>query len=147
MKKIFIISALLICCSCSYNSYTATITTFDDNGEVCNKWENVEFNDNSIKSYGINFYDVNNDTFVIINNAVPCLIEYRNKSSDTQEELIYMYYELLEEEEDLRRVIIGMDKNDIEYERVRLNILYNMKKRKSIVNKLFKYYNYNILND
>ena len=58
-----------------------------------------------------------------------------------------MYYVLLEEEEDLRRVITGMDKNDVEYERIRLNILYNMKKRKDIVNKLFKYYNYNILND
>ena len=148
MKKIFIISALLICCSCSYNSYVATITTFDDNGSVCNKWENVKITDNTIKPYGISFYDTSNDTYIIINNAVPCLIEYKNytEKCETEEELINKYYEVLEEENDLRRVVIGMDKNDVEYEVIKRNIIHNMNVRKNIMQKLFNVYNVTLTN-
>lgn len=154
MKKIFIIALMFICCSCSC---VATITTFDDNGSVCNKWENVIIT--TIKPYGISFYDTSNDTYIIINNAVPCLIEYKNytekceteevnnaEKCETEEELINKYYEVLEEEKDLRRVVIGMDKNDAEYEVIKRNIIHNMNVRKNIKQKLFEVYNVTLTN-
>jgi hypothetical protein len=88
MKKLTFILGLFFLSSCSYatitTKYIGSVTAYTNNGEIIKKYDDVTItsqtgsasNENIFKSYGINFYDKESGNFVVINNAVPCIVEY-----------------------------------------------------------------------
>lgn len=67
------------------------VTAYNDDGSVLKKWSGVELtsttttatsnhissaNTSSYKTFGFNFFDSENGKYVIVSNAVPCIIEY-----------------------------------------------------------------------
>ena len=95
MKKIIFSLLCFICSSCSITTtMIGDVTTFTQNGEILQKWEQVVLqdvvsssftgnyvNNNAFKTFGINFYDKKSGKYIIIGNAVPCIIEYTIESS------------------------------------------------------------------
>ena len=95
MKKILFSLLCFICSSCSITTtMIGDVTTFTQNGEILQKWEQVVLqdvvsygftgnyvNNNAFKTFGINFYDKKSGKYIIIGNAVPCIVEYTTKSS------------------------------------------------------------------
>ena len=88
MKKILFIIMVILCSSCASTYTIATIgnvTAYTSNGDVLRKWEGVKLTEsteygvkeNSFKTFGYNFYDPYTDNYIVINNAVPCIVEYK----------------------------------------------------------------------
>lgn len=95
MKKfVFFFVTLFMLFSCAPIKTTTMIgdvSILDDSGKVVRTWKDVivgESVDNVkssiFKTFGINFYDRSKDNFVLINNAVPCIIEYKTEISYTE---------------------------------------------------------------
>lgn len=145
MKKILLILMIFLCCSCS-STYTLTsignVTAYSSNGDILRKWENVKLiestngfiKENSFKTFGYNFYDPYTDNFVIINNAVPCIIEYKVIDDGTIsemtekleqiefEKLIERYNTLCKQKENIEKLLKTLNKNSSEYKETKENL-------------------------
>lgn len=100
MKKIlFILMAVLLFSSCATIQTTTTksigdVTAYNDDGSVLKKWSGVELTStttttntetnslisrketSSYKTFGFNFFDSESGKYIVVSNAVPCIIEY-----------------------------------------------------------------------
>ena len=78
-------------CAITSTSMIGDVTTYTQNGEILQKWEQVVLqevssssfsgsytNATAFKTFGINFYDKKSGKYIIIGNAVPYIIEYSN---------------------------------------------------------------------
>lgn len=92
MKKfIFSLVASFMLFSCvpiKTTTMIGDVSILDDSGKVVRTWKDVivgesvdDVTRSIIKNFGINFYDRSKDNFVLINNAVPCIIEYKTETS------------------------------------------------------------------
>lgn len=185
MKKILFIVVMMFslnsCVSLTPTTMTTTttlkgnVTAYNDNGTILRKWDNVTIEEkvkttqngyvtnneteNSIKTFGINFYDENIDKFIIISNAVPCIIEYNvettnktnsnnisttNTTTDgkpSKDELRNSWRALDAEYDSIREQMKGMDKNSDEYKTLKSKRIDVQKKKMEIENLMFKHYN------
>jgi predicted Ser/Thr protein kinase len=115
--------------------------------------------EDSFKVFGINFYDENIDKFIIISNAVPCIIEYdvetTNKTTPnvttttnttsndkpSKDELRNSWKTLDAEYDSIREQMKGMDKNSDEYKTLKSKRTDIQKKKMEVENLMFKHYN------
>ncbi len=157
MKKIiFLIATMCAVCSCTTITCIGNVTAYNADGSVLEKWEDVEissadvYSENSIfKSFGINFYDIKSDKFIVVGNAVPCIIEYtvsnKQETVKTKEESIDKYYnkyskqQLIDEYKTLgeyvanaREKLSTLDKNSTEYQSIKEDIKQARIKQKLI---------------
>lgn len=163
MKKLFsLLVLLLIFSSCATtNSYIGNVTAYNDDGTILRQWENVVLKEttngtttsNSIKNFGLNFYDSATDNFIIVNNSVPCIIEYKvngevsnwksfNKySNEDREALVIEYKELKNELKEVKEELKKYNKNSVDY--------INLKSKRNAINKRMQeietyFFNHNI---
>lgn len=161
MKKILLILVVFLCYSCSYTTINSigSVTAYTANGDVLQKWDNVKLND-SFKAFGVNFYDTKSGNFIILNNATPCIIEYKTKETsyyptdDTflyvdfeeqtknKNELIEKFYNLVNEEITIKNKLKNMSVDSDEYYSTKEMLKHIKKERKYILNKLFREYNW-----
>lgn len=92
MKKTLYLLLLCSLFSCNIVKKTTTlegdVTAYSSNGDIIKKWNDVIIEEqvnengettyykNSIKRFGINFYDDRTGKYIILSNAVPYIIEY-----------------------------------------------------------------------
>ena len=153
MKKIIFIFILFLCCGCNVTtSLVGDITTYNFNGEVMKKWENVVIEENvngtttssSFKTFGLNFYDKKNNKYIVLGNTVPYIIEYNVKtpinsnitktSYNTIQErfalrqkYIDRYKTLAEKRKELKIQLKNAQKNTFEYEQLK-NAYFKVRK-------------------
>lgn len=138
--KHFILGILMIfCCSCATSVMTiGTVTTYTDDGKILKKWENVKLSesyngtqvDNAFKTFGCNFYDSETGNFIVINNAVPCIIEYKtvnidnttNNSVDNDSDMLKRYKTLVYQRSEIIKLMSNMDKQSSEYANTKENL-------------------------
>ena len=85
----FVASFMLFSCMpIKTTTMIGDVSILDDSGKVVRTWKDVivgesvdDVTRSIIKNFGINFYDRSKDNFVLINNAVPCIIEYKTEIS------------------------------------------------------------------
>lgn len=169
MKKILFILMVILCSSCvsTYTTYTTSIgcvTAYTANGEILRKWDNIKLTEstngsvttNSYKTFGYNFYDQENGNYVIINNAVPCIVEYKveekNISNDTfsyvdfneqvikKDELMSIYINLLEEELSTKAYLKTLNVDSDEYKNTKTKLKTIKRKRKDVDYIIFRDY-------
>lgn len=145
MRKILLILMVILCCSCA-STYTITtignVTAYTSNGDVLRKWEGVKLTEsteygvkeNSFKTFGYNFYDPYTDNYIVINNAVPCIVEYKviddgsvNKFYDSMrqnelDDLIEHYKILCYQKNEIIKLMKTMDKNSDDYKNTKENL-------------------------
>ena len=92
MKKVcnILISLLFVLTlsSCTTITLKGSITAYNADGTILKKWQGIiikEEHDGSItkdiiKKNGIDFYDPKSGKFIMVTNAVPCIIEYDIKT-------------------------------------------------------------------
>lgn len=155
MKKILFILMVILCSSCA-STYTITtignVTAYTSNGDVLRKWEGVKLTestewgvkDNSFKTFGYNFYDPYTDNYIVINNAVPCIVEYKviddgsvNKFYESMrqtelDDLIEHYKILYYQKNEIIKLMKTMDKNSDDYKNTKENIKGLNEKIKSV---------------
>ena len=145
MKKILFIIMVILCSSCA-STYTITtignVTAYTSNGDVLRKWEDVKLTestewgvkDNSFKTFGYNFYDPYTNNYIVINNAVPCIVEYKviddgsvNKFYESMcqtelNNLIEHYKILCYQKNEIIKLMKTMDKNSDDYKNIKENL-------------------------
>lgn len=185
MKKILFIVVMMFslnsCVSLTSTTMTTTtalkgnVTAYNDNGTILRKWDNVTIEErvkttqngyvtnneteDSFKTFGINFYDKNTDKFIIISNAVPCIIEYNvettnkttsnnisttNTTTDdkpSKDELRNNWRTLNAEYNSIREQMKGMDKNSDEYKTLKTKRNDIQKEKMEVEHLMFKHYN------
>lgn len=95
MKKISLFFGclfLFISCASTQWAINGDVTAYNADGTVLRQWDNVviesgyvdwngkQTTTNAMKTFGINFSDPKTHKYVIISNAVPCIIEYTDKA-------------------------------------------------------------------
>ena len=168
MKKILFIVVIMLslnsCASLTTTTLIGDVTAYNDNGTILHKWIGVTIEEKvattqtetAFKSFGLNFYDKNNDKFVIISDAVPYIIEYEvnatkkylypndNVTTDdkpSQDELRNSWRTLDAEYDSIREQMKGMDKNSDEYKTLKSKRIDIQKKKYEVENLMFKHYN------
>ena len=183
MKKIIFSLIRFVCGSCSITTtMVGDVTTFTQNGEILQKWEQVVLqdlvssgfsgnyvNNNAFKTFGINFYDKKSGKYIIIGNAVPCIIEYTTKSSynyspegntqaigaqnnieqskkeEYKNELINQWKTLSAKEKTLKSLLKNIDKKSDEYQNLKNQYKGIVTQMDYVSNKLINLFNYDIL--
>ena len=168
MRNILLILTIMcICSSCSSIATTVTtnigdVTAYNADGSVLRQWKDVELSSttssvysvqetSAIKTFGINFYDVNSGKFVIVGNAVPCIIEYEahseviGKQTSVQDEkdkaiLRDEYNSLMQQIIKAKKELKGMKKKTSEYEEKKEEIKTATNRQRYINNLYFKKY-------
>jgi hypothetical protein len=170
MKKIlFIVVMMFSLNSCASLTTTTTtligdVTAYNDNGTILRKWSGVTIEEKVettqtetvFKTFGLNFYDKNNDKFVIISDAVPYVIEYEvnttkkylyptnNTTTDdkpSKDELRNSWRALNAEYNNIREQMKGMDKNSDEYKSLKTKRNDIQKEKMEVEHLMFKHYN------
>ena len=163
MKKILFLLMVILCSSCA-STYTITtignVTAYTSNGDVLRKWEGVKLTestewgvkDNSFKTFGYNFYDPYTDNYIVINNAVPCIVEYKvindgsvNKFYESMhqtelDDLIEHYKILCYQKNEIIKLMKTMDKNSDDYKNIKENLKGLNEKIKSVEKTLWDKY-------
>ena len=170
MKKIIFSLMCFICSSCSTTTtMIGDVTTFTQNGEVLQKWEQVVLqdvvsssftgnyvNNNAFKTFGINFYDKKSGKYIIIGNAVPCIVEYtpigreqtnneQSKREDYKNELINQWKTLSTKEQTLKSLMKDTDKKSDAYQNLKNQHNEISAQMDYVSNKLINLFNYDIL--
>ena len=84
---------------CGITGITCEYIYYNADGSVLKKWEGVELSSSSsssfgrqessaMKTFGVNFYDNDSKKFIVVGNAVPCIIEYnvyQNQSNENNQ--------------------------------------------------------------
>ena len=107
MKKIlyFLLVGIITSCASTKTTTSTTligdVSAYNDDGTILKKWEDIIISysetdtyvhnnasttynkEDIIKAYGFNFYDPNTEKYIIINNAIPCIIEYTISTEET----------------------------------------------------------------
>lgn len=169
MKKILFIVVMMFslnsCVSLTTTTLIGDVTAYNDNGTILRKWSGVTIEEKvettqtktAFKSFGLNFYDNNNDKFVIISDAVPYVIEYEvntttkkypqptnnttTNDKPSKDELRNSWRTLDAEYESIREQMKGMDKNSDEYKALKTKRNDIQKKKMEVENLMFKHYN------
>ena len=96
---------------------------FDYNGNLL-----YTKNDNALKSFGLNFYDKENDNFVLISSTIPYIIEYNSSSTEksssdikqdnlsTAESIRVKYINYQKQVDENKKQMKSLDKKSAEYE-------------------------------
>ena len=182
MKKILFSLLCFICSSCSITTtMIGDVTTFTQNGEILQKWEQVVLqdvvssgftgnyvNNNAFKTFVINFYDKKSGKYIIIGNAVPCIIEYTVENNDyapnvdyvtsntsdnsgqvrleqEKNKLINQWKSLQVKEQTLVDMMKGKDKKSIEYQNIKNQHSGIVTQMHYVSYKLKDLFNYDIL--
>lgn len=168
MKKfLLILTAICFFSSCATIPTTVTtnigdVTAYNADGSVLKQWKGVELSSSlsnvysvqrtsAMKTFGINFYDENNGKYVIVGNAVPCIIEYEvhsevlGKHSSAQEEhdkveLRNEYHSLTQQIISAKKELKGIDKNTSEYKTKKEEIKSATERQRYINNLYHKRY-------
>ena len=169
MKKILWGFICLMCSSCIVTTtFIGDVTAYTQNGEVLQKWEQVflqkqvpssgytEIKDNAFKTFGINFYDHKSGKFIVVGNAVPCIIEYTTTTSSdsfagqqtyigpSKEELISQWEKLSKQEKELNASLKSTNKGSAEYKNIKAILNGIATQMWTISDKLWRYFNYDI---
>jgi hypothetical protein len=111
-----------------------TVTAYTDDGEILKKWENVKlsesYDDSAFKTFGCNFYDSETGSFIVINNAVPCIIEYKvieidnttDNNVDNDSDMLKRYKTLVYQRSEIIKLMANMDKQSNEYANTKENL-------------------------
>lgn len=163
MKNNIISLLLLFLCSCSTYTISSvgSVTAYTTNGEILRKWDNIKLTEstngsvttNSYKTFGYNFYDQENGNYVIINNAVPVIVEYKvektsiindsfsyadfNEQAKKKDELMNIYIKIWEEELSTKAHLKTLNIDSDEYKNTKAKLKTIRCKRKNIEYKLF----------
>lgn len=163
MKKIIFILICTIFCSCSVTTLSGTITAYNHNGEVLKKWEDVTIQEevggtitnNSIKTFGVNFYDKKTKKYVILGHSIPYIIEYETKTNPTlvyqenpterqayKQSLIDSWTTLAKREKELKSKLKNAQRGSNEYNEIKqsyISITAQMEKIAYILQRDFFY--------
>lgn len=166
MKKFLFGFICLMYCSCAITTiFIGDVTAYTQNGEVLQKWEQVVLlenetcsgytitNNDAFKTFGINFYDHKSGKFIIVGNAVPCIIEYdittpdssagqQTYSGPSKEELISQWEKLSKQEKELNASMKSANKGSVEYKNLKAILKGITKQMWKISDKLWRYFNY-----
>jgi hypothetical protein len=135
-------------------SLKGNVIAYNSDGTILRKWDNVIIEEkvgelttqNSLKTFGLNFYDNQIKKNVIITNAVPCIIEYdvikKRTYEYSKEELLDEYNTLIRELAELNEQLKKLNKAERGYELIKNRI-------KTINSRIIEidgdlYYNYGI---
>ncbi len=143
MKKIlFLLATMCVVSSCTpiVKTCVGDVTAYNADGSVLKKWEGVELSSSSsssfgsqessaMKTFGVNFYDNDSKKFIIVGNAVPCIIEYNvqenkyatksDSASQYEEKLIQAYKASFRELAKARKSLKTVEKGTSEYDELK----------------------------
>ena len=183
MKKIILGLICFVYSSCAVTTtMIGDVTAYTQNGEVLQKWERVVLQEtvsssftgnytsnNAFKTFGVNFYDKTSGKYIILGNAVPCIIEYTTEgpynSQDTnytseskeqisskqsnkeqyKQDLINQWRRLSVQEQALKSLMKGRDKSGIDYQNLKNKHKGIAMQMDYVSNKLWNLYGYDIL--
>ena len=143
------------CASLTTTTLIGNVTAYNDDGTILRKWDNVTIKEevNTIqtesmyKTFGFNFYDKNNDKFIIIGNAVPCIVEYNviNKSQNSynkpsREELSNQWKTLDNEYNSIHKQMKMLNKHSDEYNKLNEKRKVVQDKKNDVVRLMYKHY-------
>lgn len=138
MKKIIFIVIILLTSSCGVaTSLVGDITAYTLNGDVLGKWENVTIEQNynsvttsSFKTFGVNFFDTKSGKYIILSNATPYIVEYKeniqkalnptmNERQLIKKNLIDEYKILNIKKEQIKNDLKLVQKGSVEYKNIK----------------------------
>lgn len=140
MKKIlFLLATMCVVSSCApiVKTCVGDVTAYNADGSVLKKWEGVELSSSSsssfgrqessaMKTFGVNFYDNDSKKFIVVGNAVPCIIEYnvyQNQSNENNQlseedrtDLEKEYRSLTQQISQIKKELREVERNSPRYE-------------------------------
>lgn len=140
MKKIlFLLATMCVVSSCApiVKTCVGDVTAYNADGSVLKKWEGVELSSSfdgyqgtsAMKTFGVNFYDNDSRKYVVVGNAVPCIIEYNvqenkyatksDSASQYEEKLIQAYKASFRELAKARKTLKTVEKGTSEYDELK----------------------------